>query len=89
VYKCILQGMRPRHLTRKQAEALQDRIRPMLSFLHQCRRRLELLDFQQESEIFQAIDKAHRALHGLHVTLIYESCGRGVGEPGENERDGC
>jgi hypothetical protein len=80
--------MRPRHLTRKQAEALQDRIRPMLSFLHQCRRRLERLDFQQDSEIFQAVDKAHAALHGLHVTLIYESCGRGVGEPSDDEREG-
>jgi hypothetical protein len=75
-------------LTRKQAEALQDRIRPMLSFLHRCRRRLELLDFQQDSEIFEAVDKAHRAVHGLHVTLIYESSGGGAREPGEDKRDG-
>jgi hypothetical protein len=80
--------MRPRHLKPKQAEALQNRIRPMLSFLHRCRRRLEALDFNQESELFQAVDKAHRAVHGLHVTLIYESCGRGVGEPSEDAPDG-
>jgi hypothetical protein len=80
--------MRPRHLNRKQAEALQNRIRPMLSFLHRCRRRLEALDFQQECELFQSVDKAHRELHSLHVTLIYESCGRGVGEPREEEPDG-
>lgn len=80
--------MRPRNLTRKQAEALQDRIRPMLSFLYRCRRRLEILDFREDSEIFQSVDKAHRALHSLHVTLIYESCGRGVGERSENPPDG-
>ena len=76
---------RPR-LTTKQAEALRDRIRPMLYFLLRCRRRLDVLGFDQKGAIYQAIDKAHSALHSLHVTLIYESCGRGVGRPSGEQR---
>ena len=73
--------MRPTNLTPEQAARFQNRVRPMLSFLHQCRRRLERLDFVQDSELFQAVDKAHRAMHSLHVTLIYEAAGRGVWKP--------
>jgi hypothetical protein len=74
---------RPR-LTPKQAEALRDRIRPMLLFLLKCRQRLDVLGFDQEGAAYQAIDKAHSAVHGLFVTLHYESCGRAVGKPSED-----
>jgi hypothetical protein len=53
----------------------------MLNFLLRCRRRLEARNFDEKSVIFQAIDKAHGAMHRLHVELIYMSCVRGVGEP--------
>ena len=75
---------RPR-LTTKQAEALRDRIRPMLLFLLKCRNRLDVLGFDQKGAVYQAIDKAHSAMHGLFVTLHYESCGRGVGRPSEEQ----
>jgi hypothetical protein len=78
---------RPR-LTPKQAEALRDRIRPMLYFLLRCRRRLEKLGFDQGGVIFRAVDKAHAAMHELFVTLHYESCGRGVGRASEERREG-
>jgi hypothetical protein len=77
-------NMRPAKLTPDQAAAFQDRVRPMLSFLHQTRRRLERLDLVQNSEIFRAVDEAHRAMHGLHVTLIYLAAGHGVWKAGEN-----
>jgi hypothetical protein len=75
---------RPR-LTRKQAEALRDRIRPMLHFLHRCKRRLEALGFLEKSEIFQAVSKAHTAVHGLFMTAHYESCGSGVWKTSEEQ----
>jgi hypothetical protein len=55
----------------------------MLSFLHQTRRRLERLDLVQDSEIFKAVEEAHRAMHGLHVTLIYLAAGHGVWKAAE------
>jgi hypothetical protein len=73
--------MRLTRLTSKQAESLRDLIRPMLHFLLKCRRRLEARNFDEQSAIFQAVDKAHSAIHSLHVELIYQACGRGVGEP--------
>ena len=76
---------RPR-LTTKQAEALRNRIRPMLLFLLRCKRRLEALGFLEKSEIYQAVDKAHTAVHGLFVTAHYESCGSGVWKTSEEQR---
>jgi hypothetical protein len=69
---------RPR-LTRKQAEAFRDRIRPMLHFLYRCRRRLDGLGFDDKGVIYRAVDKAYCAMHELHMALHYESCGHGVG----------
>ena len=66
-------------LTTKQAEGLRDRIRPMLHFLYRCRRRIDALGFDDKGAIYRAIDKAYCAMHELHTTLHYESCGRGVG----------
>jgi hypothetical protein len=74
-------------LTTKQAEALRDRIRPMLHFLHRCRRRLDTLGFDSRGPIYQVIDKAYCAMHDLHMKLHYESCGRGVGRA-SHERPG-
>jgi len=77
---------RPR-LSTKQAEALRDRVRPMLHFLYRCRQRLDALGFDDKGVIYRAIDKAYCAIHELHMTLHYESCGRGVGR-GSAERTG-
>jgi hypothetical protein len=77
---------RPR-LTPKQADALRDRIRPMLHFLFRCRRRLDALGFDEKSAIYQAIDKAYCAMHDLHMKLHYESCGHGVGKPPDERPD--
>jgi len=59
----------------------------MLSFLYRCRRRLDVLGFDQKGAIYQTIDKAYCAMHDLHMKLHYESCGRGVGRASE-ERPG-
>jgi hypothetical protein len=70
-----------RHLTPKQAAAFRDRIRPMLNFVHRCRRRLEVLGFDQNNALYRAVDKTYCALHGLHVELHYESCKSGTYRP--------
>ncbi len=67
-----------------QAEALQNRIRPMRSFLYRCRRRLDVRGFDAKSEVYREIDKGYGAMHSLHVTLIYEACGRGVGKASQD-----
>jgi hypothetical protein len=51
----------------------------MLHFLYRCRRRLDVLGFDDQGVIYQAIDRAYCAMHELHMKLHYESCGRGVG----------
>jgi hypothetical protein len=51
----------------------------MLYFLFRCKRRLDALGFDQKGPIYRAVDKAYGAMHELHITLHYESCGRGVG----------
>ena len=76
--------MERQRLTTKQAEALRDRVRPMLHFLLRCRRRLDVLGFDEKGAIYQAIDKAYCAMHALHMTLHYEACGHGVGRPSED-----
>ena len=75
---------RPR-LTTQQADALRDRIRPMLHFLYRCRRRLDALGFDEKGVVYRAIDKAYCAMHELHMTLHYESCGRGVGRESQEQ----
>jgi hypothetical protein len=77
---------RPR-LATKEAEALRDRIRPMLHFLYKCRRRLDALGIDAKGPIYEVIDKAFCATHELHITLHYESCGRGVGKASDKQPD--
>jgi hypothetical protein len=75
---------RPR-LTTKQAEALRDRIRPMLHFLHKCRRRVDVLGFDVRGPIYEVVDMAYCAMHDLHMKLHYESCGHGEGRAEEEQ----
>jgi hypothetical protein len=65
-------------ITSTQATAFRDKIRPMLYFLYRCRSRLDSRGFDQKSTVYEAIDKAYSAMHELHITLHYHSCGRGV-----------
>ncbi len=62
-----------RLLTPAQAAALRDKIQPMINFLFACRHRMETLDFDHDSVIYQAIDKAYCAVNELRVTLDRQS----------------
>jgi hypothetical protein len=44
-------------------------VAPKLGSLYRCRRRLQELGFTNRSELFQEVDKAHRALHALYFSL--------------------
>jgi hypothetical protein len=85
VYVYTLSVMRFTRLTREQAEAFPNKIRPMLHFLLLCRRRMDTRGFDQNSRLYTLVDKAHSALQSLFVELHYISCGSGVGEPPEKE----
>jgi hypothetical protein len=77
-------------LTPKQAEALGQRILPMLRFLSLCRKRLDSGGYDTHSEFYAIVVQAHEAFHSLRVYLHYWSIEHGVGEPphkGEPERD--
>jgi hypothetical protein len=41
----------------------------MSRFLHRCRRRLDVRGVEAQGEIYQAVVKAHQALHDLTVVL--------------------
>jgi hypothetical protein len=44
-------------------------VSPKLGFLYRCKPRLQALGFTDRSELFQEVDKAHRALHALYFSL--------------------
>jgi hypothetical protein len=50
-----------RILSRRQAHATRDRIRPMMEFLYRCRRRMEQLGFDRNGAIYRSIDQAYTA----------------------------
>jgi hypothetical protein len=70
-------------LTQAQAAAFVQRVRPMLRFLHACRKRLDTRGFDPKSTFYAAVAKAYDAVHALHVELHYMSVQRGVGKPHE------
>jgi hypothetical protein len=74
-----------RQITPKQAEALRERIRPILRFFARCRQRLTDRHIDPDSEIAKAIVKAHDAVHALSITAHYDSIPRGVGRPPKDE----
>ncbi len=77
-------------LTPKQAEALGQRIGPMLRFLSLCRKRLDRGQYDPHSKFYALVVQAHDAIHSLRVHLHYRSIEHGVGKPpykGEPEQE--
>ncbi len=72
-------------ITPKQAEALRERVRPILRFFARCRQRLSDRHIDPDSEIAKAIVKAHDAVHSLSVTAQLRLDSRGVGRPPRDE----
>jgi hypothetical protein len=56
-------------LTRRQIVEFRRQVALKLAFLYRCKRRLQELGFTERSELFQEVDKAHRALHAVYFSL--------------------
>ena len=64
-------------LTREQAEALQEHLRPMLGYLTRVRRRMEQL--RLDDKLYHDLLRAQMAMQDLWAELHYRSCEHGVG----------
>jgi hypothetical protein len=66
-------------LTREQAAALKNKLRPMLAYLGKLKRRMVQRGFLNEDPLLAGVVKAENELHALHVEVHYLSCGDVVG----------
>jgi hypothetical protein len=80
--------MRREDLTREQAEAIKEKIGPMLGYLNRLKKRMNAV-FARDDSLFAEVIDAADALHKLNVSIHYLSCGTtGAGGPGARERSG-
>jgi hypothetical protein len=73
-------------LTREQAEAFRNKIGPTVAYLLLAKDRLERLGFTPCTELYQKVDKAHKALFFLSVELHFMSVGSGVWKASDEDR---
>jgi hypothetical protein len=73
--------MRCEELTREQADALKQKLRPMLRYLVRLKRRMTYKQFPPGDSLLRAVLRAESAMHELHVEVHYLSCGDVVGRP--------
>src|SRR4051812_20142668 len=66
-------------LTREQAAALKNKLRPMLAYLGKLKRRMVQRGFLSGDPLLDAVVDAENAVHALHVQVHYLSCGDVVG----------
>src|SRR3954471_11915618 len=66
-------------LTREQAAALKNKLRPMLGYLAKLKRRMVQRGFLTGDPLLDAVVNAEDAVHALHVQVHYLSCGDVVG----------
>jgi hypothetical protein len=71
--------MRFDDLTREQAAALKNKLRPMLGYLGRLKRRMVQRGFLSGDPLLEAVVQAENAVHALHVQVHYLSCGDVVG----------
>jgi hypothetical protein len=68
-------------LTREQAEALCEKIGPMVSYLVRLRERMTKVGFPIVDPLYQSVLRAESALRDITIRLHYLSCPSGVGKP--------
>lgn len=66
-------------LNREQLEYINRQAGPMMRKLHAIRRRLERRNYHPGDELFDAVVRAHDAIHSLSVRSHYLTCDGGVG----------
>src|SRR3954467_4923615 len=72
-------SMQSDDLTRQQATALKNKLRPMLDYLSRLKRRMVNRGFLSGDPLLDAVVQAENAVHALHVQVHYLSCGDVVG----------
>ncbi len=70
-----------RILSRRQAQATRDRIRPIIEFLYRCRRRMERLGFDRNGAIYRSMDQAYTAFLELNAELFCQAHGFPAAKP--------
>ena len=75
----MVERMQANDLTREQARALKNKLRPMLGYLSRLKRRMSYRGFLHGDELMQAVVRAEAAMHELHVVVHYLSCGDSAG----------
>jgi hypothetical protein len=68
-------SMRSEDLTREQAQAIKDKITPMLSYLNRLAKRMNQRRFPPDDRLMQAVGRAAQVMHELNVKVHYLSCG--------------
>ena len=66
--------MRREDVTREQAEAISQKIRPMLGYLNRLKKRMNAV-FVRDDPLFAEVIDAADAMHTLWVHLHYRACG--------------
>ena len=66
--------MRSTDLTAKQAQALAERLRPMLGYLSRLTKRMEQERFLDDDELLLSAREAYNAVHDLTVKAHYLGC---------------
>jgi hypothetical protein len=78
--------MRSDDLTREQAQALKNKLQPMLRYLGRLKRRMNYKGFPPEDPMLVGVCDAENAIHALTVKLHYLSCGDVVGPSRTEDR---
>ena len=66
-------------LTKQQAEAINDKVRPMLNYLYRLRDRMEQRGFPQDDVLMAAVCRAYDAMHTLNVHSHNLTCRQEIG----------
>jgi len=74
-------------LTRDQAAAVKNKLRPMLGYLGRLKRRMVQRGFLCDDSLLAAVVRAEDAVHALHVQLHYLSCGDVVGRSSHTNKE--
>ena len=76
--------MRSEDLTHAQAQALKERLRPMLAYLGRLEKRMHKRRFPPDDKLVHLVRDAYNAMHALNVEVHYLSCTSGVGAPSKH-----
>jgi hypothetical protein len=75
---CTLPGMDSQNLNRDQAEAIHDRLWPMMAHLLKLEDRMDGRDFPRDDKRYRLVKRAHDALHDVFFETHEMGC-KGVG----------